>query len=349
MLEYIKTIFLAAFNFLNQASVWIVISYLIAGLLHDVLPVEKLHKHLRTKSPMAILKTTISGAFLPICSCGTIPLGISLYYSGSYLGPVLSFMTSTPIINPIAIILSFGLLGKQIAIIYLIIGLVLPFIIGMATNIFAKDELYFKEYNENSRIVFEDERNLMDKFKDGLNWVWEDFGLIISKYVITGMVLAGFILTTFPDSLIQKYLGNPSALSLLNVAVLSCVMYVCAVGHIPFIAALIAAGASPGSAVTFLIAGASTNIAELISIYKMIGKRAAILYGGLVTALAILAGYITNLILMPQFKPAISIDRINYSINYANRLIVEFPLWLQIGCSCIIIFFFLMGVFKWKK
>ncbi len=47
--------------------------------------------------------------FLPICSCGVIPLGISMYYSGAYLGPVLAFMTSTPIINPIAVVLCLGL------------------------------------------------------------------------------------------------------------------------------------------------------------------------------------------------------------------------------------------------
>ena len=42
--------------------------------------------------------------FIPICSCGTIPLGISMYYSGAYLGPTLAFMTSTPMINPLAIV-----------------------------------------------------------------------------------------------------------------------------------------------------------------------------------------------------------------------------------------------------
>ncbi|MDO7204721.1 permease [Paraclostridium bifermentans] len=50
-------------------------------------------------------------------------------------------------------------------------------------------------------------------------------------------------------------------------------MYVCAVGHIPFIAALVASGASPGIAITFLIAGAATNLPELISMYKVIGRE----------------------------------------------------------------------------
>lgn len=347
MMEYLSAIIRASINILNSASPWIVCSYIIAGLLHDVLPSGKFLKHLGTKKISAIFYTTISGMFLPICSCGTIPLGISMYYSGAYLGPVLAFMTSTPVINPIAVILSYGLLGRDITIIYLCIGFILPFLVGILGNNLSGSELYYKEasgYITGNAYV--DDRTIVEKLKDGMSWVINDFGLTISKYVISGMLMAGFILVTFPSSVIQKYLGNPSALSLFNIGILAAVMYVCAVGHIPFIAAMIASGASPGSAVTFLIAGASTNIAELISIYKMIGKRAAILYGGFVTALSFVFGYITNLILMPDFKPSISISSIDYSINYANKLMVIFPEWSKYLSSTIIFGFFLFAMYQ---
>ena len=44
-------------------------------------------------------------------------------------------MTSTPMINPIALLLAYGLLGKEIATIYLITGFVAPMVIGMIANI----------------------------------------------------------------------------------------------------------------------------------------------------------------------------------------------------------------------
>ena len=65
-----------------------------------------------------------------------------MYYSGAYLGPTLAFMTSNPIINPITIILSLGLLGKEITIIYVITGFIVPMIIGLVANRFAGNELY---------------------------------------------------------------------------------------------------------------------------------------------------------------------------------------------------------------
>lgn len=357
MVEYLSHIAVASFNLINTASPWIVISYIIAGALHDLIPVEKLHKHLGNKSFLALFKVMVSGVILPICSCGTVPLGIGMYYAGAYVGPVLCFMTATPVINPIALILSYGLLGKKITIIYFIIGITFPIFIGWVANMTSGKELFYTPAYDDGcgyrNDMPNDNRSLSEKLRSGFTWMTNDFALVISKYVVTGMLMAGFIMVSFPSSMIQKYLGDPSALSLLNIAVLATIMYVCAVGHIPFIAALIAAGASPGSAVTFLIAGASTNIAELLSIYRMIGKRSAIIYGIMVTVSAVFLGYITNLLLLPGYEPQISIDRIDYSIKSANKLMVIFPGTVQYLCTGIIMIFFIIAMYhkimSWKE
>lgn len=348
VLDFMKSILRASINMLNGASPWLIFSFLLAGLLHDVLSPERFHDSLGNTKLSSILKVTISGMFLPICSCGTIPLGLSMYYSGAYLGPVLAFMTSTPIINPIAVILSYGLLGKEITIIYLMVGFTLPFITGVIANTFAGDELKMKgvEGEEMGTKILDakDDTALFEKIKSGMMWVANDLAVVVSKYVIIGMLLGGFILTAFPNTLIQKYLGNPSMLSLGNIALLATVMYVCAVGHIPFIAALVANGAAPGVAITFLMAGAATNLPELISIYNVIGKRAAIMYSVIVTGSSLIVGYLTNKILMPGFKPVLNYNNIDRSIGSANKLLFVVPEPLKYVCSAIIFFFFLKAV-----
>ena len=83
-------------------------------------------------------------------------------------------------------------------------------------------------------------------------------------------------------------------ISILGIAVLGSVIYVCAVGHIPLVAALVATGAAPGVAITFLMTGAATNLPELISIYKMIGKRAVMIYSSLVVFSSLIIGWLAN-------------------------------------------------------
>ncbi|MBU5436535.1 permease [Tissierella sp. MSJ-40] len=352
LLDFLKNILLSSINLLNGTSGWLVFSYIIAGLLHDVISPVRFHKSLGNTKLSSILKVTLSGMCLPICSCGTIPLGISLYYSGAYVGPTLAFMASTPALNPIALILSYGLLGKELTMINIAAGFLLPFIIGIIGNKLGGNEIRKPDLEEEiAAISLEpiEKITLLEKFKSGMQWVVEDLAIVLSKYVVLGMLFGGFILTAFPDSFIQKYLGNPSMLSLWNVAVLGALMYVCAVGHIPFIAALIASGASPGAAITFLMAGAATNFPELLSIYKMIGKKTAIIYGTVISVFALTVGYLTNLWLMPRFEPAINYNRIDSTIENANKLLFTLPEPLKYVCSFIVFLFFLKGMYPKVK
>lgn len=345
ILDFFKDVFISSVTILNGASGWLMISFIIAGLLHNVISPEKFQKSLGNKKLSSLFKSTISGMLLPICSCGVIPIGISMYYSGAYLGPVLAFMTSTPIINPIAVVLSLGLLGPNITIIYVISGFIVPIIVGLLGNYLGKDEVCINQSDEEEVLIEleEDELSLKQKVIEGLKWSFSELAITISKYVVTGMFIAGFITTVFPSSIIQKYLGNPGVLSLGSITILACIMYVCAVGHIPFIAALVASGASPGIAITFLIAGAATNLPELISMYKVIGKRTVAIYSLTLTLSSLVIGYITNFLL--SGKP-INVNMLNTkdTINVANKIILNIPDVAKYICSFIIFLFFIKAI-----
>jgi uncharacterized protein len=345
IIEFFKDVLWSSISILNGASGWLVISFVIAGLLHNLISPEKFQKSLGNTKISSLLKSTVSGMLLPICSCGVIPIGISMYYSGAYLGPVLAFMTSTPIINPIAVVLSLGLLGPDITIIYVISGFLVPLIVGILGNKLGKTELYIKQ-DEDEEIAIEleeEELTIKQKIVEGLKWSFSELALTISKYVVIGMLVAGFITTVFPSSIIQKYLGNPGVLSLGSIAVLACVMYVCAVGHIPFIAALVASGASPGVAITFLIAGAATNLPELISMYNVIGKRTVAIYSITLTTCALVIGYITNKLLIGK-APNLNMSYTQDSINIANTIMLDIPDIMKYLCSFIIFIFFIKAM-----
>ena len=355
--NFIFSIIQSAWSMLNSSSSWMVFSFAVAGVLHEFLKPEKIQKTaIGSKRISGVFWTTLSGMFIPICSCGTIPLGISMYYSGAYLGPTLAFMTSTPMINPLAVILAWGLLGKEITIIYIITGFVAPMIIGIVANHFAGNELHIGLRNKNNeeaegtisletdeeeepamiQLEFE-EPSVWEKLKSGLRWSFTELSVTISKYTVSGMLIAGFLFTVVPQSFVQDYLGNPGMISLLGITVVAALMYVCAVGHIPFIAALVANGAAPGVAITFLMAGAGTNIPELLTISKTIGKRAMFMYFSMVVVISNLVGYLTNRLLMPGFNPVLDFDRTSHTIQQANKLIIALPDWGEWICSGILV------------
>ena len=332
VMQFLQRVIVATIDLLNSASAWLIFSFLLAGLLHNVLNPAKFQKMLGNTRISSLFKATASGMLLPMCSCGVIPLGMSMYYSGAYLGPTLAFNTATPIINPAAVILTYGLLGPQMALIYLLAGFLIPMIIGIIGNRLAGPELFLPGLNfagEEVITLETEEESLKEKLLSGLKWGFGDMGVQVSKFVVPGMLLAALIFLALPPGFIQQYLGNPSFISIGSMALLAMLMYVCAVGHIPFVAALVAAGASPGAALTFLMAGAATNLPELISMYKMMGKRTVVIYSISLFASAILVGYLTNWLLMPGYTPVFDLSRTQQAIGWANHFILSPPLFLR--------------------
>lgn len=345
VLELTQKVILTALDILNGASVWLIISFVLAGLMHNLISPDRLQRMLGNRSISALTKATASGMLLPICSCGVIPLGLGLYYSGAYLGPTLAFMTATPIINPAAVLLAYGFLGPQIATIYLVTGFVVPMLIGITGNKLAGPEIHAPGMGgpvEMAELEPGDQAGLVQKLQTGLQWGFLDMGVSVSKYVCVGMLLAGLIIVLAPPTFIQEYLGSPGLISVAGIAVLGAIMYVCAVGHIPFIAALIASGAAPGLAITFLMTGAATNLPELISMYKMIGRRTVLIYSSVLLSTSFIVGYLTNLFLLPGFIPFFDLSKSRQTVGVANNLIFAAPEPLRYLCTAVVL---LLGVY----
>ncbi len=337
MLKVLSDIAVAAADVLLGASPWLVVSFVLAGLMHEYVRPERLQSALGNTRLSSIAKATVSGMLLPICSCGVVPLGLGLYYSGAYLGPVLAFMAATPIINPAAVLLAYGLLGPKIATIYLIAGFVIPMILGVVGNHFAGPELYRAGAVVASTPERHERLGVAERIKSGLHYGFTDLGLVVSKYVVIGAFFAGAVFALVPASFIDRVLGDPGMLSLGSVAVLAAAMYVCAVGHIPFVAALVAAGASPGIAITFLMAGAATNLPELISMNRLIGKRATIIFASVLVAAGIGVGYVTNLLLAGETGLLVDPSKGAGTKAVANWLIASVPPWLQWASAAVIV------------
>ncbi|MEI0489343.1 efflux transporter SaoE [Brachyspira pulli] len=338
-------------DFLVISSEWIVISLILSGIIHAFVRPQALQKSIGNKKLSSLIKTTISGALLPICSCGVLPLALSLYRTGAYLGPTLSFLVATPIINPAAIIVAFAMLGKEITIIYILCGIFLPLIIGMLGNIFGGKELISPEVlklqSMNIKIpenTYVDKTPWYKKLFNGILWGFNNLGIEISRFILLGTLFGAILITVIPQSFVMQYLSNPKLVSIIGITAVGCIMYVCALGHIPFIAALISAGTSPGIAITFLITGVATNISELISIYKLIGKRTLIIYLISMLFFGILIGYITNILLTDSFTPIFDLSNSKKQIEIANNLNIAFPDWFRNICAVVVLF---MGLYSW--
>jgi uncharacterized membrane protein YraQ (UPF0718 family) len=98
-----------------EASPWLLVGLLIAGLMKAWVPSKILSKHLG-KGKSAVIKAALIGAPLPLCSCGVIPVATELRRSGASAPATASFLVATPETGIDSVSVSFALLGPVFAI-----------------------------------------------------------------------------------------------------------------------------------------------------------------------------------------------------------------------------------------
>ena len=86
----------ACWQILAEAAPYVLFGFFAAGLLKALLPEDVVARHLGRRSVGAVLKASLLGIPLPLCSCGVIPAAISLRRQGANKGASAAFLVSTP-------------------------------------------------------------------------------------------------------------------------------------------------------------------------------------------------------------------------------------------------------------
>ena len=104
-------------NMLSQMAPYLLLGFLMAGLLHVFVPANFFERHLSKENFKSVLLAGLIGIPLPLCSCGVIPTAISLRKDGASRGAIVAFMISTPQIGVDSIIATYSMMGLPFAIV----------------------------------------------------------------------------------------------------------------------------------------------------------------------------------------------------------------------------------------
>ena len=85
--------FSSLLDILNEMSPYILLGFLIAGILHEFVKPETMSRHLAGKGWKPVVKATMFGVPLPLCSCGVLPTAVGLHRQGASKGATTSFLS----------------------------------------------------------------------------------------------------------------------------------------------------------------------------------------------------------------------------------------------------------------
>ncbi len=140
------------FLFGELMLLFILISFFV-GLLQSYISRDKIQKALTTKYRfLNSVLGAVLGSVTPFCSCSTIPLLLGLRKSRAPFAGMVSFLLTSPILNPMIIIIFFSFFGLVPTLLYAGIALVFAIVVG-----YILDRLGFERYFKDSNIANYDE------------------------------------------------------------------------------------------------------------------------------------------------------------------------------------------------
>lgn len=238
------------------------------------------------------------GVVTPFCSCSAVPLFIGFIEAGVPLGITFSFLIASPMINEIAVVLLWGLLGWKLTALYIGTGFVVAITSGIIIGRL-KLEKWVEGYvytiqtghgMDAPALTF---RQRMQLAKDNTIEILKKIWL----YIIIAIGIGGFIHGYVPQDFLVKYAGPDNLFAVPLAVVLGVPLYSSAAGIIPIVSALISKGLAVGTVLAFMMAVTALSLPEMIILRKVIKLPLLAVFAGIMTVTIIIVGYLFNAIL----------------------------------------------------
>lgn len=303
MLGVMLAFLLAIWETLTEMAPFLLFGFFFAGVLSIVIQPEIVERHLGGKGFLQVVKASLFGVPLPLCSCGVIPVAASLRRHGAGSGATTAFLISTPQTGVDSIMVTFSLLGPVFAVFRPLVS----FVSGLAGGALVSYAGTGGDGERRPKCTGECCTGCEEggRFMRALRYGFSTLPADINKALIVGIVVAGVISTVIPDDYFAGVLGG-GILSMLVLMAAGIPVYVCATASVPIAAALIAKGISPGAALVFLMTGPATNAATLTTVWKTMGRRTAGIYLGTVAASALSFGLLLDYIYTASGSEAVT-------------------------------------------
>jgi hypothetical protein len=294
MSEFIKSVALDFWATIAEMSPYLLFGFFVAGLLSVLVSQELVQRHLGGRGLLSLFKASAFGVPLPLCSCGVIPVSMSLHKHGASKGATVAFLLSTPQTGVDSILVTLSLLGPLFAVFRPVAALLTGIIGGALVNLLDRSAHPVPGPPEKCTDECCTDKKT-NRFARGMKYGFITLPRDIGKAMLVGLVIAALISVIVPPDFFADYLGK-GVFAMVVMMLLGIPMYVCATASVPIAAALILKGLTPGAAMVFLMTGPATNAASFATIWKTLGRATALVYLAAVAGCALASGIILDLI-----------------------------------------------------
>jgi len=280
-------------------ELWHVSPYFFLGVfLGAVIRTWRLHVRMRDSlgkfGSWAVPAAVMAGTISPLCSCGSIPLFVSLVSSGVPLAPALTLLLVSPLMSPSGYTITAWELGPAWANLKLFSALFMGFFAGGITlllerrGFFGNPGVLRKEYGkvdihapdcpgELHCTCGDQWSNRLARKGHGtpavfLAKAWE-LTVMTGKFTLIGVAAAVLAERYIPREWIAGHLGSGSFGNVVAVTFLAVPLHVNEITAAAILYSLLGLGLAKGPALAFLVGGPATSIPAMSMLFAMCRRR----------------------------------------------------------------------------
>jgi uncharacterized membrane protein YraQ (UPF0718 family) len=261
----------------------------VVGMIRSFFTPEKTRKLLagRRESTGNVMAAGL-GTVTPFCSCSAVPLFIGFVQAGVPLGVTFSFLIAAPMVNEVALVLLYGLLGWKVAVLYLVTGLAVAVVAGWVIgrlNMESSIEDWVRDIRAGEQAAIPVRLTWADRIEHGKAAVREIVGRVW-PYVIAGIGVGATIHGYVPENFMAAVMGRDAWWSVPGAVLVGIPMYSNAAGIVPVVEALLGKGAALGTVLAFMMSVIALSLPEMVILRKvlkpkLIGVFIAVVGGGI--------------------------------------------------------------------
>ena len=269
----------------------------IISYIQSYFPPERSKKILgKFKGISANIIAALLGTVTPFCSCSSIPLFIGFTSAKLPVGVTFSFLISSPMVDIGSLILLTSIFGIDVAIIYVIFGLIIAILGGILIEKLGMEK-YVEEYVLQASSIDIESPTLTKK--DRLIYAKEQMLATFKKvfpYILIGVGIGAVIHNWIPQEIIEKVLGTNNPFAVILATIIGIPVYADIFGTIPIAEALLSKGANLGTVLSFMMAVTTLSLPSLIMLRKAVKLKLLGIFIAICAIGIIVVGYIFNLL-----------------------------------------------------
>ncbi len=242
------------------------------------------------------------GAVTPFCSCSSVPLFIAFTNARIPIGITMSFLITSPLINEVAVVLLWGLLGWKFTLVYVSVGILAGVIAGAIMD-FVKADRWLQDFLQESMKA----KPMMSlTLKGGTqkislmqrHYFAKDEMLKIAsqvwKWVIIGVGLGAILHGYVPQEWFEQHLSAGQWWSVPLAVGAGIPLYTNVTGIIPIMESLLLKGLPAGTTLAFCMSAVGASLPEILMLKQVMKWKLLALFIVLLLIIFTIVGWIFN-------------------------------------------------------